>query len=35
MKKLIELFGWYGMVAMVVAYALTSFSILKTSDLGY
>ena len=35
MKKIIEWFGWYGMIAIVAAYALTSFSVLKTSDLSY
>ncbi len=35
MKKLIEAFGWYGTVAIVVAYALVSFSYLQPSDLSF
>ena len=35
MKKIIELFGWYGVIAIVLAYALVSFSILKSTDLAY
>lgn len=32
MKKIIEVYGWYGTAAVIGAYALTSFSIIKTSD---
>jgi len=34
-KKLIEIVGWYGTVAIVGAYALNSFSIVKTQDFWY
>lgn len=34
-QKLIELFGWYGTVAIVGAYALVSFSILQSNSLVY
>jgi hypothetical protein len=35
MKILIELFGWYGMLAIVSAYALVSFSYLNPASLAY
>ena len=35
MRKFIELFGWYGTIAIVAAYALVSFSILPPSSLIY
>ena len=35
MQKFIELFGWYGMIAIVLAYALVSFSVLQPTDLIY
>ncbi len=36
MKKfLVELFGWYGVVAILLAYALVSFSYIQTSSLLY
>lgn len=35
MNKLIELFGWYGTVAIVTAYALVSFSVLQPTDIAY
>lgn len=35
MKKFIELFGWYGTVAIVLAYALVSFSVLQPTDIAY
>ena len=35
MKKFIELFGWYGTIAIVTAYALVSFSILQSTDIAY
>ena len=35
MKTFIEIFGWYGTVAIVVAYALVSFSIIEPSNIWY
>ena len=35
MKNSIEIFGWYGAVAIVLAYALVSFSILEPTGLIY
>jgi hypothetical protein len=35
MEKYLELFGWYGTVAIVLAYALVSFSFLEASSLWY
>ena len=35
MKKLIELYGWYGMVAIILAYALASFSVIKATDVTF
>jgi hypothetical protein len=35
MKKFIEIFGWYGTIAIVLAYALVSFSVLSTNSLTY
>ena len=32
---LIELYGWYGAVAIVAAYGLISFEIIKPEDLVY
>lgn len=34
-SKLIEIFGWYGTVAIVLAYALVSFSILEPTNIWY
>lgn len=34
-NKFIEVVGWYGAVAIVTAYAFSSFGILETSDLLY
>ena len=34
-EKLIELFGWYGTIAIVLAYALISFSILSAQSIWY
>lgn len=34
-QRLIELFGWYGAVAIVLAFALSSFSLIKPTDLVY
>ncbi|MFZ2310716.1 MAG: hypothetical protein WAW11_04190 [Patescibacteria group bacterium] len=35
MKNIIEIFGWYGTIAIVTAYALVSFSILEPSNIWY
>lgn len=35
MPVFIELFGWYGMVAIIMAYTLVSFSIVLPTDLIY
>jgi hypothetical protein len=35
MKKLIEIYGWYGMAAILLAYALASFSIISSAGLIY
>jgi hypothetical protein len=35
MKLYIEIFGWYGMIAIVLAYALVSFSILESTSIYY
>ena len=35
MEKFIELFGWYGAIAIVAAYALVSFSVLQPTDIIY
>ncbi len=34
-KVLVEVFGWYGVVAILLAYALVSFSYIQTSSLLY
>ena len=34
-KKSIEIIGWYGVVALIIAYGLISFSLLKSSDFVY
>ena len=33
--KLIELFGWYGTIAIVLAYVLVSFSVLDATNIWY
>jgi len=33
--KLIELFGWYGTIAIVLAYFLVSFSFLSVNNIWY
>lgn len=33
--KIIGLFGWYGTVAIIGAYALSSFSVIKADNLVY
>ncbi|MDQ7814593.1 MAG: hypothetical protein RDU25_02215 [Patescibacteria group bacterium] len=35
MIKPIEIFGWYGTIAIVSAYALVSFSLLEATSLWY
>ena len=35
MDRFIELFGWYGAIAIVLAYALVSFSILSPTNIWY
>jgi hypothetical protein len=35
MRRLIELYGWYGMTAIVLAYALASFSAINASGLTF
>ncbi len=34
-KKLIEIFGWYGTCAIVIAYILVSFSVISSSSFQY
>lgn len=34
-KRIVEIFGWYGVVAILVAYALVSFSVVSSSSLAY
>lgn len=34
-KSLIEWGGWYGTIAIITAFALSSFSVIKPSDLLY
>lgn len=35
MKLSIEMFGWYGAMAILLAYALVSFSVLEPLDIWY
>lgn len=35
MKPLIEIFGWYGMSAIILAYALISFGVLQPTSLSF
>ncbi|MFN3188015.1 MAG: CBU_0592 family membrane protein [Candidatus Paceibacteria bacterium] len=35
MKIFVEIFGWYGMIAIVTAYGLVSFAILQPTDMTY
>lgn len=35
MKLAVELFGWYGAVAIVLSYALVSFSYLEPTSMVY
>ena len=34
-KKIVEVAGWYGTIAIVLAYMLLSFSVLRSTDLAY
>jgi hypothetical protein len=34
-KKLTELYGWYGMAAILLAYALVSFSVIDAGGLAF
>jgi len=33
LEKIINLFGWYGVVAILLAYALISFSVIDSNNL--
>ncbi len=33
--KIIEIYEWYGVIAIVIAYALISFSVLQTTNIWY
>jgi multidrug transporter EmrE-like cation transporter len=35
MKKYTEVFGWYGVIAILLAYGLVSFSIIQPTSLAY
>ena len=35
MKTFVEIFGWYGTVAIVIAYALVSFSVIESTNIWY
>ncbi len=35
MKRLIEICGWYGTAAIILAYGLVSFSLLQPTSLAY
>ena len=35
MKKAIEIFGWYGVLAIPLAYALVSFAVLQPNNIWY
>ncbi len=34
-KTLIEIFGWYGAIAIILAYGLVSFSVLPSNSIWY
>jgi len=34
-NKIIELYGWYGTFAIILAYFLVSFSIISTTNIWY
>lgn len=35
MKIFIEIYGWYGAIAIIAAYALVSFSLIQPTSLTY
>ncbi|MEK7655885.1 MAG: hypothetical protein AAB386_04380 [Patescibacteria group bacterium] len=35
MKRFIEVFGWYGTVAIILAYAMVSFSFISATSVWY
>ncbi len=35
MKPFIEIFGWYGAIAIILAYALVSFSFLQATSIWF
>lgn len=35
MNKIIEIFGWYGAIAIVTAYFLVSFSYIESTGIAY
>ena len=35
MKQFVEFFGWYGTVAIILAYALVSFSVIEAGNIWY
>ena len=35
MKTFVEIFGWYGAGAILLAYALVTFSLLEPTDIWY
>ncbi|MGYP001571474776 len=35
MKTFIEIYGWYGALAIIAAYALVSFSLIQPTSLTY
>jgi hypothetical protein len=35
MKKLVDIYGWYGMAAIIVAYALASFSVIDATGMAF
>lgn len=34
-EKLISIYGWYGTIAIILAYTLISFSVIKSQDITY
>ena len=35
MRKLVEVYGWFGMAAIVLAYALASFSLIEATGFTF
>jgi len=35
MKKIIEWYGWFGMIAIIAAYALVSFSVISATNIWF